>query len=114
MYWIYLQRQEGLPVALDELNLKVTIRRSCLTMHPITRFLFSKHFTRLCRTKNNYQSVRIRPGSVGKAKSTPRPDIPALLSRQRSQLAKNIYGICQSEGRFAVHPWLARLFVGEV
>jgi len=28
--WIYLQRQEGLPVVLDELNLKVTDRRKLL------------------------------------------------------------------------------------
>ena len=27
MDWIYLQRQEGLPVVLDELNLKVTDQR---------------------------------------------------------------------------------------
>ena len=28
--WIYLQRQEGLPVVLDELNLKVTDKRKLL------------------------------------------------------------------------------------
>lgn len=28
--WIYLQRQEGLPVVLDELNLKVTDRTKLL------------------------------------------------------------------------------------
>jgi hypothetical protein len=63
--WIYLQRQEGLPVVLDELNLKVTDKRKLLKYAskyptPVQQTLHSalSHKEQLLERRNRRQSEK--------------------------------------------------------
>jgi predicted transcriptional regulator of viral defense system len=62
--WIYLQREESLPVALDELNLKVTERTKLLeyaSRYPIP-VQQTVQLARLKSSPTNASPIRRRPG----------------------------------------------------